>query len=410
MTFPTALDRAANQRLVAALCVVYFALAYALAVTWYHRGYFDVLNIFFDADPNTNLASFAHGWWGGRNAPTHPLLEVFSLPALLVGGLAQLAGWGERAAVVRVYVALAYGPVFTALAIAVFHRTLSRLGLKAQDALLTTAVFALSFSSMLFAVVVESYALSGLLIVLLLHWYVVCRQSGRGSYAVWFLLGVALAGVTVTNVAFLGIAYLFYLRCVEERSLPIALLRAALLGAAVLVLVLVLHLGLLYVLDVAPGVEGSTQWVGQHASTTLYRYVANVVNLLCIGLSTYVVVLPGFWEGKLSLSRGLAHWPLILAVLLLALVLALSVRKHLPRMGWGELPWMLGAFLLFNGLLHGFFGYEMMLYSQHWLAPLTLVLAPVVVRHRRAAWAVLPVVAAFNLHFMLGVAAIMGAG
>ncbi|RJP68164.1 MAG: hypothetical protein C4535_09650 [Comamonadaceae bacterium] len=410
MTFPPATGRAANQRLVAAFCLLHFALAYTLALVWYHRGYFDVFNIFFDADPNTNLASFAHGWWGGRNAPTHPLLELFALPALLVGGLAQLAGWGERTAVVREFVGLAYAPVFTALAIGVFHRTLARLGLKAHDALLATAVFALSFSSMLFAVVVESYALSGLLVVLLVHWYVVCRQAGRGHHGVWFLLGVALTGVTVTNVAFFAVAFLFFLRCVEQRPWRAALWRAALQGTGVLVLVLVLHVALLHLLGVTPGVEGSTKWVGQHASTTLYRYVANVLNLLCAGFSTYVVVLPTFWEGKISVSRGLDDLPLILMILLLALVLALAVRKHMPRMGWGELPWMLGALLLFNGVLHGFFGYEMLLYSQHWLAPLTLLLVPVVVRHRRLVLVLLPVAALANLHFMLGVGTIMRAG
>ncbi|MCW5652286.1 hypothetical protein [Hydrogenophaga sp.] len=401
---------AAHRRLVAACCLVYFTLAYALAVQWFHRGYFDVFNIFFDADPNTNLASFAHGWWGGRNAPTHPLLELVSLPALWVGGLASLAGAGaEAVSRVREYVGLAYTPACAALSIAVFHRTLSRLHLAPRDALLATAVFALSFSSLLFAVVVESYAFSGLLIAVLLHWYVVCRQAGRGHHGVWFLLAVALAGVTITNVAVAGIAYLFFLRCVEQRSWPAALWRSALYGATALLLVLSVYAGLLQLLGVQAGVEGGARWVGQHASSSVYRYVANMINLLCAGFSTYVVVLPFYWEGKISVARGARDWPLIAAILVLALVLALSVRRRMPRMGWGELPWLLGAMLAFHALLHGFFGYEMLLYSLHWLAPLTLMLVPVMVHHRRITLALLPVMVLANLHFMLGVGELMRA-
>lgn len=390
--------------------LAYFLALYACALHWHGRGYFEVWNIFFDADPNTNLASLAHGWEKGRNAYSHPLLEFFSLPVQgLAAWLAPVLGQVPDALAERL--ALAVAPLCATASVGVFGSTVQRLGYRPGQAALASVLLAASFSQLVFGVVPESYALSGLWLALLWRLAVGQGLPRRGIDPAWALLALLLAGTTITNACIFALVYGGWLWH-HGHSPARALLKAG--GTAALALLLC-ALALFAVLQFGgfdQGSEGGSRWLQSHAALQPYRWLANGINVLCAFVSGVVALGPEMEAGHFSLVRGLDDAPLMLGSLLLLAILAWRCWPV-----WRQRPdrWLAGpllAVLAFNGLLHTAFGYQMLLYSQHWQAPLALLLMPWVLQQRpiRVA-AVLLLIVGFNLQFFWTVdAALTAAG
>ena len=96
-------------------CLIYFLFCYFISINWYLKGYFSVYDIFFDTDPNTNLASFAHGW--GRHAISHPFLEIFTLPIRTIEFIISKFYLSFNKIEFREILALSISPTFSTLKI-----------------------------------------------------------------------------------------------------------------------------------------------------------------------------------------------------------------------------------------------------------------------------------------------------
>jgi len=162
--FKVVVDR--NYKFVLLFSFIYCLLCYSLAVHWHDKGYFLVFDIFFDTDPNSNLASFAHGW--GRHAISHSFLELFSIPIRIIEMIYSNLFMVADRLEFREIIALSISPIFSALTLIYFYRILILLNIKTLDANIFTLIFAVSFSNIIFAIVPETYAISCFLISIFL--------------------------------------------------------------------------------------------------------------------------------------------------------------------------------------------------------------------------------------------------
>ena len=267
----------------------YLVVMYAVALYWHSRGYFDIRNLFFDADPDTNLTTFSHGW--GRRALSHPLLELVSVPVRVLGWVVFQVGLVSSVVKLREVLALSVSPVFSAATLVAFYGVLRTVHVGRIDAYLFTLLFALAFSNLIFAVLPETFAISGLLVTLLVGYYLRCREKGSpGSDVVWSLLGIAMAGVTVTNAAIFAIVYALHLT--RSRGLPVwrALLGAGVYGAGVAAFVVVVCVVVYALLDVRMGSEGRLEWIVRFLTKSGAEAVANLLNLFSASVNAFVAV------------------------------------------------------------------------------------------------------------------------
>lgn len=398
----------ARSSWVALALVVYFCFCYAMAINWYHAGYFARNDLIFNTDPRTNLASLAHGWAAGRNASSHPLLEFFAVPVWLIGE--ALSRWLPVVdkSQLREYVALGYPPLFGSVAVGLFHRLLQRLDLFGNGSRLVLLVFALSFSSLLFSIVPETYAISSALLVALLYYYLVCWQRGSGHLATWLFLGFALTGVTVTNVAIFFFVYLAFSVDVRQKKVWPALVEAGALSGGVLitaVLMLKLALG---ITGAPAGHEGGSEWVADYFSLSPYDLASRITQLVGAFYNTFNAAFHLPKEGGISFRRNAGHLFSLAFVTLCVAVAAYFIRRHFASCWHSRFGGLLVAILAFNIVLHTVFGAEMFLYSQHWAAALTLLLAPVLVQHRQWGWAFLAVNTVVNGVFLFRLPHLLG--
>ena len=109
-----------NLNLVLFFSFAYFISCYAISISWYYSGYFDVYDILFDTDPNENLKSFAHGW--GRHAVSHAFLELFSIPIRIIEFAFSSLGIISNRIEFRELIALSISPIFSALTLVCFFK------------------------------------------------------------------------------------------------------------------------------------------------------------------------------------------------------------------------------------------------------------------------------------------------
>lgn len=392
----------------AAALLLYFAFCYLVAVEWYHAGYFSRYNLFFDADPNTNLASMAHGWWAGRNAPSHPLLEFLSVPSLV---LAELLSWALPAVEkvrLREYVALAYAPLFACVSLVLFQGVLRRLQWLGDGAVLVLLVFALSFSTLLFAILPETYAISSTLLLSLMYYYLRCKERGSGSVLVWSLLGLALTGTTVTNVAVFFFAYFVFLVDVQGKDRWRAFFEAAALAVLLLVTAVALLLLAVHVSGTHIGSEGGAGWVAYYFSISPFALAKRLVHLVGAFYNTFNASFYLQDNGGVTFLRNANDYFALGFVSSCVLGATYLVRRHFSACWHSWLGGLLLAIMAFNVMLHLVFGTEMFLYSQHWAATWCLLLAPALVRYRSWGWAFLATNAVVNGLFILRVPQLVG--
>ncbi|MEM7675302.1 MAG: DUF6080 domain-containing protein, partial [Myxococcota bacterium] len=352
---------------------------------------------FFDADAGVNLKAFAKG--GGRYAITHPLLELIKLPVITCGiVLSKVSAMSLSEA--SFHVALGITPLASSLSIVLLHPTLVRLGFGASTALLATAFFAFWNSNLLFAVIPETYALSRLLITALFFVLAHEMPHRRRSFALFFL-GVAIGGVTLTNIIIFGLVLWAY-RGGPRSGWSVVLSEAVRSGAIIAVILVVYYLTItLFKRD--PGTEGSAEWVNHFLVTDGHQVALNFINLCSQFVTMIVAALPTHRLYGLSFARALtASTVLVLLAACVLVAIMVGSRQRRPD-AWSWVERASVMIIIYNFVLHSFFGREMFLYTQHWVLPTVLLLMPALARWPRAAGAAFMVVAAVNLSFMLGI-------
>lgn len=379
----------------------YFIGLYYIAIVWYESGYFSTYNMFFDADPNTNLASLAHGWGWGRNAASHPLLEYFSIIPRVLVKVFSFFVLIENEIRLREYIALAFSPFFGCISIVLFYCLLSKLKFSFMEKKLLFFFYVLSFSNLIFSVLPESYSISSALIISSLYYYVRCKEQGVGSLAIWFLIGLGLVGVTISNIAVFCIVYSAYLYDVRGRRLLRAITEACVASTCLTFVALGLLKSAIYVLNAEAGVEGGAAWASTYFSISIHDQVTRFVYLIFAFFDTYSALFSTVKVGNFTFHRGGEEFfQIAFVVSFVGIALAFSF-KYFKALYSGVFCTILVLIVLFNVTLHTFFGREMFLYSQHWLAATTIILAPIIIAYPVFTWLVLTVTCIANLTFFL---------
>jgi hypothetical protein len=381
---------ARGDAMVMAILALVFLVLYSM-IEWRLRalGTFSVNDLLFDADPRTRTRAIAHGF--ERLLLIHPLFPYeFTVPIRIVARVWTVvtgSGAGGEAGL-RELLAMAVAPAFGAAAVAVMARTLMVMGLGRLGAAVCATGFGLSFSMLVFGSVPEHWVVSNLLlsVALLMCATAASGRSGRVLQALWWPLGVALTGVTVTNIAFAGCCY-FVTSYYAGRSLWPAV------WATVKYLSVVASVTLVLALAAAAASGDIRRWLpreagGAGSESMLLQYLAaNPLQRAArtpkaaadsivpreLTLVPAAIAEPDTPAASLSLETG-AKWLGMPLVLMLLVVAAIATHRQADG---GISPPVAAALgiLAGNVSLHAVFGKEYFLYSQHWIASLWLVLA-----------------------------------
>jgi hypothetical protein len=435
-----------------------FALHLGLAIRLDRLGAFERFNTLFGADPNLRLEALRRADPLFRLA--HPGLSyLLGVPVRALGRLAAALAPGDLTVdrAVRA-TALGVAPLASALTCVILLRLLRRLGLPFSATLVLTLLSAFSFSSIIFGSMPETFAVSALAAAIA---YALLLRSGPDDGVfpelAWLAVGVFASGITITNVV--PVALLYFLRAARKTARPgPALARAIVLAALAVFITLAAGVAAEKSLRVRsePG-PSEREWVAHYIVPRPVLHYAAFPSAVVDGIAPGPPVrLPGFAiDGRARLRAGpreaapsdgegtqggapgdtaragaadtrldarfrglnarLAHLtfepsdrPLsrrnLVGVALLAALAWAAFRRREGDALMASIARVSLAIIGFNWLLHGFWGGETFLYSQHWHVSLMLAIAALVAAarpSRRAVGAVLAVsvatIAANNL-------------
>ncbi len=375
--------------------VALFLVVLSFAVYWWVGGTFDRLdvyaqyNVLYDADPNARLPCYANGWGDGRSLVhpnlcnlINPWVRMIAMPAAILG-LAD-------AEQVRYGLSLMVAPLFAGLSVALVFSSLLLLGCRGAAALALTLLYAFSFSQLLFGSIPDHFALGGFSLTLSLWLMLLSLCQRRIRVLPWALAGALTLSVTLTN-ALLFILF-FALAAVPSLGRKQALRTGVRIGALAVALVLLVKVPM----DIAYGggrneLGAARDFTGAYLHeqplAALAEFPGTVVAAFVAPESTTLPQRENLQEGRypfqLTLKGKAYAYPSPLAraaamVMATLLIVALGAGITLARAGDALDRALLGAAtgsLLFNALLHAGWGSEYFLYSQHWFAASTLLLA-----------------------------------
>lgn len=408
-----------NLNLVLFFSFVYFISCYAISISWYYNGYFDVYNIFFDTDPNKNLSAFAHG--RGMHAVSHAFLELFSVTIRIIEfAFSSLSTISNRLEFRELF-ALAISPIFSALTIVCFYKILMQLKIKTIDANIFTLIFSASFSNVIFAIIPETYAISCFLIALLVHYYLRSGQMKQsGSPLVWFIIAILLTGITITNIGIFFLIFSAHLLKNEKFDYYNTFRKASLYSISAVLLVFIYYKMSHFLFSAITGIDvktgsvgGGIDWIAKYVTTSLYKAGINIINLFSASINAFLAASPKtiapyifsseVWYNLLSFTRYKADYLWLSSVAILCSAFAYASKEHLKEKRWHDLYLISGLIIVFNFSLHVLFGREMFMYTQHWIIPLCLILVPVLSGRRALSITFLLLLVGVNLQFLFNV-------
>ena len=151
-------------------------------------------NVLFDADVRLRLQAIA----GGRHLGIkHPNLMAYCYPpiALAAKAIVRLRPASGTEADVRQSLGILLVPAASAVKTALVFLLFSRLGLSVTSAAVATLLELVSFTTLVFGSIPESYGLTALALALMYVWAARQPASGhltRGQLLGWLVLGVSL--------------------------------------------------------------------------------------------------------------------------------------------------------------------------------------------------------------------------
>jgi hypothetical protein len=384
-TRPT--SKAADVALYSALALAFLVLYAMIERRLAALGALAVNDALFDADPGTRLRGIAHGW--ERLLVIHPLFPyVFTAPIRIVAkGWTFVAGAGAGGeSGLRETLALAVSPLCGAAAVVAMSRATLAAGVPRAGAAICAVGFGLSFSTLVFASIPDHFILSNLLAagcLLLCSW---SASAGRPG-VLWWPLGVAATGVTITNLAIPVCGY-FVVQYQAARDFWRSARATVTYAAVVLAVTAVVAVAgaaasgqLDRLLPQEMGGRGSESMLLRYIASNPLARVARAPKAVADSLAPAALTLapPANPEKSetavphLSLETGAT---LLGAPLLVLLVLAAAIASHRSADRGFSAP-VLAALMILGGNVaaHALFGKEYFLYSQHWMAAMWLVIA-----------------------------------
>lgn len=390
MAYPPSAPQASGpgrHRIIAIAClvgvlIVAFAAKLALAIELEDARLFSLVNVFFDADPPRNLYAIAHG--NGLGLLSHPGSNWLFSPwvraadTLVFQHLVDAPPERRREAI-----ALLISPLASTGTTALLYLTVRRLVLSVWTAFGVALLYCVAFSSFVFGVVPESYAVSALCLTAVA--FVLASRDDHpwlAKPATWVALFVVTSAVTISNglLVWLGFAVDLHTRGHPPRE--IVRRCAQLLGFGLPLLGLV---SLPLLLAGTGGLAEGAGWLSRFASLA----PASALR----GLMDFVLIQPrllvGFWYATSAVHFGspdsaleahsfigtLAGLPsLLTAAALLATGVWGARRLWRGTRVQRAIALYAGGVWIGNSALHAVFGREVFLYGQHWLFALLLLL------------------------------------
>lgn len=361
------------------------------AIEWRLRllGAFTVNDLLFDADPGTRLRGIAHGW--ERLLLIHPLFPyAFTIPIRVVAKVwMMVAGYGGGEQALRELIAMVVAPVCGAATVALMARVMLAAGISRAGAAVCATGFGLSFSTLIFASIPDHFIVSNLLAVAALG---LCTVAGsdritRWPGVLWWPLGVAATGVTISNVAIPACAF-FAARYRALRAFWAPARETVAYASVVLAVTAVVGVAgaaatgeMEKLLPQEMGGSGSESMLLRYLASNPLARAARAPKALADSLAPRELALAPPGDGDktdtpvphLSLETG-ARW-LGIPLVVVGLLAAAIVGHRQADKGFSAPVMAALAILGGNVAFHAVFGKEYFLYSQHWMAALWLTLA-----------------------------------
>lgn len=368
---------------VSFLILVSFFIYSSLAIEYRKTGTFTQLDVLFDADAGpVNILSFAHGWVYADQI--HPWFRHYYHPFVRIAEKMGIASGQGKPSVEarRVELSLYCIPLTTALGVGAFYLVLRQLPLSILESLALSCTGMVSFSNLIFGSLPDRFATSGFLltIALLLATYTIANR--KLHWLLWGTLGCLSMGATITQL--FPIATLFFFNSYSfARSFRHRLLESILFCVTVCAVV---TLGTAF-LDYLDFSEANQKKSTNHFLAYTSRYLnTSLSHKLEFHSALPNAIAPANFGVKLApefksecnryeLTLENVHSPVrsILFSLLFITGAIAMLRSKIDRL------WMLGAgtasIVIGNLVLHAFWGFEWVLYSQHWLNPSFVLLS-----------------------------------
>lgn len=392
-----------DKKLKLTFLSVYFSILYLTSIYFFKIGLFSANDVFFASDTYGNLRSFAHGWNWGRAAISHTLIEYFAIPIRVLQISLSYLGLIEDPKPFREILALSISPLFSTLTIFYFYKILFSLGFDEKNTAIYTLIFAFSFTNIIFGVIPETFAISCFLITVLIYSYIRTVNNKNVKYLTWILLSFFIPGITITNSVIFFITYFMKKYTIDESGLLRSFCSAMGLTVLGLTCVIVLFFLNSVIFRFEPGGEGGVEWITKYLSYRLF--FDNFISLIVVSFNSLVALNFNFIDHHLyshlnELSFGKDSS--ILWVVLLILFCFIVLTNYLSSTRQFKNIILVSTFIIsYNFLFHMLFGQEMMLYTQHWITPLIILLSLSIHKNQTLSYCILTFVFILNLKFFL---------
>jgi len=380
--------RGATTALAVAFALASFVLHYSLERRFDRLHVFDQYNVVFQADPNERIGAMSHGWGSAGRNIAHPNLANFTSP--FVRAMAMVAvgvGIADGEEALRRSIGLVIVPFAAAVTAAALFALFLRLGLSLLFASLLTILGVVSFSSVVFASIPDHFALSVLIITAAYHLFLNTTRARAVRWWPWFVAMFVAAGITITNLMVVAILLLGSMWG-SGRGRVRSAFQVVSVVAVVTLLTYASSFALNRVMNRSQlSVRKSTAWATTFISGDTFfaqavgfpMAVANTIApaRISIGGPTPSYRPDDRYQFRFTFE-DVPRQPTarsLLGLLALGIIAAGVVLSIQRRIAFGAIGIASAAIVAFNWILHGAWGDETFLYSQHWLVPILVLIA-----------------------------------
>lgn len=395
-------DLASSWVLSATLALLCFATHVGVMHVFAGVGVFDFNDILFEADTRDFHGSIANGMRSIRKLhpdllnSVHPYVWFYFSPAIRL--VAKSLSWSGLASVGEEEIRLAIGlyviPAVAAGQTAAFVLLLQLMRFGTPALVVLALLNIVAFANLLYGSIPDHYAITNLGITLALLLAVgTARFPKLDRPALWVPLGLFATGITITNVVFVGLAHFFTQVFARKLDFRRAAARTALFSGLLVVFVLATGEMLGLIMDGRPA-------QGAVAESFVTRYLrldmgaAIILDRAAAGLSNAIVPtvsditanyepkpnkpaseiskLPRFTLEPARGSLSKIHPLGIIALIGMVWGGAMMIRKGGD---YGLAATISASVVTFNVILHGIWGSEYFLYSEHWITPSLVLLS-----------------------------------
>ncbi len=364
----------------------------------FKMGVFDQENMILGGDPRMRSFAFAYGY--GERSLIHPNLSNFINPVVrVIAEVLSLISPDQPIKALQMQVALWVSPVCASLATYMVYLIALTAGVRLLPALALSVVYGFSISTIAFGSIPDHFLISAFLLATGLYLLLInARLSDRNNAIAWIILVTLTAGITLSNVVpMIGMfAISEYTRKQQRVSAIISSVGLMFVRAGVLTIFLWACLNWVY--------QDSNAVRSGHAYDKhigrIFLHMSN--NPIRDVMSFPFTVGQAFWGGKPDIEQDIpstgivemtrydssffynspfANFSLVSLLWLAPIpILVASLFLGFTRESGKLKPLAMAVVLIimFNWLLHTFWGVELFLFSPHWHFASVVGLIPLV--------------------------------